>query len=67
MRDQILNRCPVRREHEHFIAGIYDRLKRAEQTLHAAIDDNDIFDLRRNAVARPHLAGDRFAQFENAG
>ena len=66
MRDEIFDRCPVRREEKHFIARIHDRLKGAEQPLHAAVHDDDVACLRRNAISRAQFFGYRFAKFVDA-
>ena len=67
MRDEIFDRCPVRGEEKHLIARIHDRLKGAEQSLHATVHDDDVAYLRRNAISRAQFFGYGFAKFGDAG
>src|SRR4029077_10900395 len=50
VRDEIFDRGPVRREQKHFIAGVDNGLKAAEQSLHSAIQNNYVAFMRWNSV-----------------
>ena len=66
MRDQIFDGRPVWREHQNFIAWIDNGLKRAEQTLHPAVNDNHIFNFGGNPVTVSNFVHNGRPQFRNA-
>src|SRR5205085_3931370 len=58
VRDEVFYRSPVGREDQNLFAWIDDRLERAEEPLHAAVEDYHVRLARAYAVALAQLRGD---------
>ena len=67
MRHQILNRCPIWREDQNVVARIDSRLKRAKESLHAAVDDDHVFGISFDLVSLTQLVRNCAPQFSDAG
>ena len=65
IRDEIDDRRPVRREHQHLVARVEERRERGEEALHASVDDDRRLVVGGNAVAVPGLRQDRLPQLRD--
>ncbi|HVP69793.1 MAG TPA: hypothetical protein VMS45_00635 [Gemmatimonadaceae bacterium] len=64
--DELRDRHPVRREHQHFIAGREQPLEREEERVRAAVRHDDVVGFGGEPVLAAQLLDQRLAQLQRA-